>query len=80
MQIFFDLSKAGVTPDEQKRERRADQPVYFGLVGLNSETRVVDWAWRNKKNAAVDPQYVHLDHDQASITIRTQAMLQYNNV
>ena len=34
--------KAGVTPDEQKRERRAGQPVYFGLINLNSETRVID--------------------------------------
>ncbi|KAJ4011326.1 hypothetical protein NW766_007970 [Fusarium irregulare] len=72
--------KAGVTPDEQKRERRAGQPVYFGLVGLNSETGVVDWAWRDKKNAAVNPQYVRLNHGQTSITIRTQAMLQYDNV
>ncbi|KAH7173533.1 uncharacterized protein B0J16DRAFT_405894 [Fusarium flagelliforme] len=72
--------KAGVTPDGQKIERRAGQPIYFGLVGLNSETGVVDWAWRDKKNAGVNPQYVHLDHGQTSITIRTQAMLQYDNV
>ncbi|RFN53686.1 hypothetical protein FIE12Z_2027 [Fusarium flagelliforme] len=72
--------KAGVTPDGQKIERRAGQPIYFGLVGLNSETGVVDWAWRDKKNAGVNPQYVHLDHGQTSITIRTQAMLQYDNM
>ena len=53
---------------------------YTTPVGLNFETGVVDWAWRDKKNAAVNLQYVRLDRGQTSITIRTQTMLQYDNV
>ncbi|KAH7197301.1 uncharacterized protein B0J16DRAFT_377754 [Fusarium flagelliforme] len=67
--------KTGVT--EQKRERRAGQPVYFGL-SLNYETGVVDWAWRDVKNVGISPQYVTLDNGQTNITIRVQAMHQYD--
>ena len=67
--------KNGVT--EQKRERRAGQPVYFGL-GLNYETGVVDWAWRDVKNSGISPQYVTLDNGQSNITIRANAMYQYD--
>lgn len=69
--------KAGVT--EQKRERRAGQPVFFGLV-LNYETGVVDWAWRDVKNACISPQYVRLDDGQTNVTIRAQAMCQYDTI
>lgn len=37
---------------QQLRQRRAGQPVYFGL-SLNYETNIVDWAWRDSKNAGI---------------------------
>ncbi|KAL6915936.1 hypothetical protein FSHL1_007385 [Fusarium sambucinum] len=58
-------------------ERRAGKPVFFGL-GLNYETGVIDWAWRDKKNAGISPQYARLDDGYDSITICTQAILYYD--
>ncbi|KAJ4124143.1 hypothetical protein NW768_009496 [Fusarium equiseti] len=71
--------RASVTPDGQKRERRAGQPVYFGL-GLNYEAGVVDWVWRDAENAVISPHYVRLEDGETNTTVRTQAMLRYDNV
>ncbi|RGP65548.1 hypothetical protein FSPOR_7176 [Fusarium sporotrichioides] len=38
----------------------------------------VDWAWRDVKNAGINPQYVGLDDGQNEVTIRTEAMLRYD--
>ncbi|PCD17697.1 hypothetical protein FGRA07_07165 [Fusarium graminearum] len=64
---------------QQLRQRRAGQPVYFGL-SINYDTNVVHWDWRDAKNAGISPGYVTLDPEYDSISIRTQAMLRYDSV
>jgi hypothetical protein len=62
----------------QKDERRRGAPVFFGLT-LNYETGSILWTWRDAKCAGISPDHVTLDHGMDSVTIRREAMMNYDN-
>ncbi|KAF4958248.1 hypothetical protein FSARC_11046 [Fusarium sarcochroum] len=61
----------------QKPERLEDAPVFFGLT-LNYETGSLAWTWRDAKCSGLDPEYVVFNDGMDSVTIRTEAMLNYD--
>ncbi|KAM0557085.1 hypothetical protein ACHAPJ_005348 [Fusarium lateritium] len=62
----------------QKAERSADAPAYFGLT-LDYGTGAVLWTWRDSKNARLSPKYVELNQGMTDVTIRIEAIQDYDS-
>ncbi|KAH7164603.1 hypothetical protein DER46DRAFT_661730 [Fusarium sp. MPI-SDFR-AT-0072] len=67
--------KSGVT--EQRPERCANAPVYFGLT-LNYETGSILWTWKDEGGSNLHPDNVRLDPDMDDVKIRAEAIYNYD--
>ncbi|KAJ4267486.1 hypothetical protein NW762_003593 [Fusarium torreyae] len=63
--------------DVQRPERCAGAPAFFGLT-LHYETGAVQWTWRDAKCSGLSPDYVVLNEGMTPVSIRADAMLNYD--